>query len=698
MDLVSDPCGRRMVFRCGTDMTRASEGWPGGCVLRVSGHKVEADWKTAVLCLTLALSVGACAHTEPAGPADAAPPPQENVFAPEAGVGLPEADTEGEPVPAEPVGEESTATGAAPATFSEDELAEAIIRILSARRDKADAGPLAEALPLRLPRVVLYVLGEFARMGSKAQPYREQVERLLERPGESVRVAAATALGKMGDPAAVDRLLEALANDRSALVRAAAAGAVGELRESRGGEPLVVALDDPAPEVRQAAALALAQLKWGAAGSALARRLEVDRDGQVRELAAYALGEVGGTQWVAPLAWALVKDASSRVRLNAAEALGKVGAQGALDVLIAALADPDVHVRQAVVVALGRLGDARAVGPLEELLERSTKSGPEQLTARVWQALLKLASEDRETLWNLAVGRYRVGDLSRAREAGQVLVERYAAAQGTGGLWSATVLLGIIACDRNNGERAEPLLRQAVAELERGEVPEEEVSRLSRLFGVVGPLDEYLLERLAGVLAVAGRGKDALEVLDGLARQNPERAGHWWGCRHEVLVQLAEAGNWAVVDFYLKRAGQAGPDYGAGYHDRLVTLAQRADEALKGTPPGALVALWLAAPADVAGSLEPRLRARGQEVLAALVDSLEQPEVGVRQRAHALLRALSGQDLGFEPAGEPEARAAGVARWRTWLAGQPRAPAASAPPKPEEGPAGGQTTQGTAQE
>ncbi len=700
MDLVSDLCAPWGSLRCGSGMTHASEGWPGSCALRLSGRRVEADWKTSLLCLTLALLVGACAHTEAPDPADAASPPQENTSAPEADGGPGEADGAGHPVAAEPVGEESTETGAAPGAFSQDELAEAVIRILSARRDKADGGPLAEALALRLPRVERYVLGEFARMGPKAQPYREQVAGLLARTDESVRAAAATALGKMGDPAAVDGLLRALADDRSALVRRSAAGALGELRESRAGEALVAALDDPAPEVRQAAVLALAQLKWGAAGSALAHRLQVDGDAQVRELAAYALGELGATQWVAALARALAKDASSRVRLNAAEALGKVEAAGALDLLVTALEDRDVHVREAVVVALGRLGDPQAIAPLEKLLQRSTSSGPEQLAARTWQTLLKLTSEDRETLWNLAVGRYRAGDLGRAREASQELLRRFAAAPGAGELWSATVLLGIIACDRNNCEQAEPLLRQALAELERGAVPEEQVSGLSELFGVAGAPKEFLMERLAGVLAPAGREKDALEVLDELARQYPERAEHWWGRRHEVLAQLAEAGNWAVVDFYLKRASQAGPDYGGGYHGRLAALAQRADEALDGTPPQALVALWLGAPEDVAGSLEPRLRARRQDVLVVLVDALEDPEVGARRRAHELLLALSGQDFGFVPAGEPEARAAGVTRWRTWLAGQSRAPAAGGPTKPagRREPTDRQTTQSNAQE
>lgn len=59
-----------------------------------------------------------------------------------------------------------------------------------------------------------------------------------------------------------------------------------------------------------------------------------------------------------------------RVRRRAAGALGKLQDAGALDSLIIALHDRDLIVQQAVVGALGAIGDPRAIPPLEQLRPR----------------------------------------------------------------------------------------------------------------------------------------------------------------------------------------------------------------------------------------------------------------------------------------------------------------------------------------
>jgi len=643
-------------------------------------------WPVA-LCVTLVLLFSACTHSE-ADPATESPASAAGATSAPPGEG---------PATAQERSQDSADTTAPPRVFSEEEVAEAVVRILSARSDKADAGPLVEALALGLPRVELYVLAEFARMGPSVAEHREQVEQLLARPQESVRAAAAKALGKMGNPESVDPLLQVLAGDPSAAVRAASAQALGELRQPTAGKALVEALDDPAPEVRQAAVLAVAQLKWGAAGSALAGRLEVDRDVKVRELVAYALGELGGTQWVSALARALAGDSSPRVRLNAAEALGKVEARGELEVLVAALEDPDVHVREAVVVALGRMGDPGVIGPLEQLLTEATDSALDQLATTTWQTLLKVTSVDRQALWALASGRYRAGDHGRAQEACQRLIERFESTEGAEEVWSAGVLLGVIACERGNGDQAEVLVRRAVATLEQGGVPAERSKEMEELLGVKTSLKEFLMDRLAGALAGGGRGRSALEVWDGLVAEHPERAEYWWGRKYNVLVQMAEAGDWATVDLYLKGAAQAGPDYGGTYHDRLQALAQRATDTLDRMSVVSLVDLWLRALDDVADSLEPRIRAKGEEALTPLVDALERAEIGARRRAVGLLRSLSNQEFDFQPDGDSDARAAAVARWREWLAGRSEAPAVGTPPTTGE-PTDSQSTRSNAEE
>jgi HEAT repeat protein len=559
------------------------------------------------------------------------------------------------------------------AASGEVDVADVVIRSLSARKDKDDVGPLLPILALRLPRVDVYVLGEFARLGTQVAAYRPQVEALLDRPDESVRAACAKALGQMRDPAVSERLLGLLGSDPAAAVRAAAAEALGELQQPGSGPAVVQALSDPAPEVRQAAALAVAKLKWAAGAGAVASRLEMDRDVRVRELAASSLGELGGTQWADALAQALAKDPSSRVRLNAAEALGKVEARGALDVLIAGLDDPDIHVREAVVVALGRLGDSRAVAPLEELLGRVGTADTEPLATRTWQTLMRLVADDQSALRRLALARYRVGDRERAREAAQRLVDRFGSVEGGTEAWSGMVLLGVLASQRGNATPAEPLLRQALSSLDGGGVPAEQVRQLGEVLGVGGSLREYLEDQLVTALSASGRGREALAALDDMAKQDPAKGDRWWARRYEVLLQLAQAGEWPSVAFYLEGAAKSGAGHGGAYQKQLEELARQATEALDKMSSPELVGLWLRAADDVAASLEPRLRARGREVLAALVDALEAQDVRLRGRAVVLLRTLSGQSFAFDPEATPEERAAAVTRWRTWLEGVPTA-------------------------
>ena len=419
--------------------------------------------------------------------------------------------------------------------------------------------------------------------------------------------------------------------------------------------------------------MAVAKLKWAAGGSAVAGRLEMDRDVRVRELAAYALGELGGTQWADALAQALAKDPSSRVRLNAAEALGKVEARGAIDVLTVALDDPDVHVREAVVVALGRLGDARAVAPLEELLGRVGTAETEPLATRTWQTLMRLLADDQSALRQLAFARYRVGDRERAREAAQRLVDRFGGGEQPAQAWPGTVLLGVLSSQRGNPTQAEPLLRQALASLEAGSVPPEQVRQLGDVLGVGGSLKEYLQDQLVTALSAAGRGREALAALDDMAKPgarqptDPAKGDRWWARRYEVLLQLAQAGEWPTVAFYLTGVAKAGQGTPGAYQKQLEELTRQAAQALDTMSSAELVGLWLRAADDVAASLEPRLRARGREVLAALVDALEEQDVRLRGRAAVLLRALSGQSFAFDPEATPEERAAAVAHWRSWL-------------------------------
>lgn len=84
-----------------------------------------------------------------------------------------------------------------------------------------------------------------------------------------------------------------------------------------------------------------------------------------REMAAIALGEIGDPRAVGPLIQAVREGC---VRSGAATALGQIGG-AAVEPLIRALKDEDVGVRLIAASALGDTRDARAAEPLNQALK-----------------------------------------------------------------------------------------------------------------------------------------------------------------------------------------------------------------------------------------------------------------------------------------------------------------------------------------
>jgi len=128
-------------------------------------------------------------------------------------------------------------------------------------------------------------------------------------------------------------------------VRAEAARALGKLGDPRAVDPLIMLLADASPDLRSSVKDALADLghdKWKTL-------ISDDRDilGQ--------LGKCGDPAALAPLLRVL-GDYTARVRVQAAHALGVLGDPRAVDPLIAELADRDANVRKAVATALALLG------------------------------------------------------------------------------------------------------------------------------------------------------------------------------------------------------------------------------------------------------------------------------------------------------------------------------------------------------
>jgi HEAT repeat protein len=231
------------------------------------------------------------------------------------------------------------------------------------------------------------------------------IKALGYRRDRTVRKSAATALGEIGDPQAVDSLITALEDEDDYVCRAAAE-ALGQIGDARAVEPLVAAaVYNWDRGIREAAAKALRQIRDAHAVQLLIAALK-DQDWGAREKAGEALDRLGWKpdkseagaiycvmrgQWrkcasigapaVKPLIDALQRTSwGMPIDVERAEEMCRVLAQigaPAVEPLVSAFEKVQGKMRsspgqlwaraeecKAIVNTLGKIGDARAVEPL----------------------------------------------------------------------------------------------------------------------------------------------------------------------------------------------------------------------------------------------------------------------------------------------------------------------------------------------
>jgi HEAT repeat protein len=185
---------------------------------------------------------------------------------------------------------------------------------------------------------------------------------LLRDDDNYVRRKAAEALGKIGDPYALESLIKALLNDNDWRVRWGAAEAMGAIGDPSTVESLIYALEDDEWPVRWMAAKALGRIGDPRAVRPLIKALE--GDWPALWTVAEALGQLEDPHAVGPLV-AVLRDSYSDkyVQHTAVEALGQLG-EPVQKPLIILLRDGDEGARQRAIAALGQLGDVRNLAPL----------------------------------------------------------------------------------------------------------------------------------------------------------------------------------------------------------------------------------------------------------------------------------------------------------------------------------------------
>lgn len=247
----------------------------------------------------------------------------------------------------------------------------------------------------------------------------------------TTRSNAARQLGQTRDPRAVDALLHDL-HDADWRVRRNAAQALGVARDRRAVEPLIAALQDRSVTVQQRAAVALGRLRDPRALPALVEIVRSGR-GPLLESVTHALRKFGAAAIPALLTAldtmgedrtiddqqvdhrrlrvkmtellaatkhddalepiiAALDDRDMHVRCHAACALGQLGNRRAVAPLIAALERADLPLREAIARALGQLGDERAVAPLLQLLPAHDIDGPDEHVYRAVTSALQAIS------------------------------------------------------------------------------------------------------------------------------------------------------------------------------------------------------------------------------------------------------------------------------------------------------------------
>ncbi|MHA2001694.1 MAG: HEAT repeat domain-containing protein [Promethearchaeota archaeon] len=185
-----------------------------------------------------------------------------------------------------------------------------------------------------------------------------------------VRINALSALSHLGDPRAIDPIIELLQKEKDENVQQMAILALGPLGQNneRIIDPLIKFLSDPNPRVRQYAIVSLGQTHDPRIIEPLLKVIN-DKDPYVRQVCASSLSEIQDPKTITQFILRL-KDENEEIRETAARALGKLADVNAIPALIEALNDNNATVRDESCVALGQLSDSKAIKPLISIIKK----------------------------------------------------------------------------------------------------------------------------------------------------------------------------------------------------------------------------------------------------------------------------------------------------------------------------------------
>lgn len=188
----------------------------------------------------------------------------------------------------------------------------------------------------------------------------------LRSPDGDLRERTAAAIVQSGSREAA-REVAAILKEKDPDVRACALRVLGHLRATEVAGSVVPLLEDPVPSVRARAVTVLGLLGHREAAPKLAAALR-DGDEGVREAAAAALVDLRAVELVPEVVALLAPSQPMETRRVALKLLAHLGDPRAGPGILALLSEKDTALRQAAVVALGRVRAREAAEPLVNVL------------------------------------------------------------------------------------------------------------------------------------------------------------------------------------------------------------------------------------------------------------------------------------------------------------------------------------------
>lgn len=213
------------------------------------------------------------------------------------------------------------------------------------------------------------------------------IENLKNKNG-SIRRGAATALGMADDKRAVEPLIQSLQDD-DGLVRAESATSLGKINDASAVEPLIQALKDEDWQVQANAGRALVKIGEVSTDS-LIKALDNDNN-SIKRGAALALGGIRDPRAVEPLIASFQKS-DHDVRLAIGNALASINQTCAVEPFLQILQDENAgdEMRSDSAMALGKMGDERAIEPLLQAMNEKESSELKLCAAKALKAISKM--------------------------------------------------------------------------------------------------------------------------------------------------------------------------------------------------------------------------------------------------------------------------------------------------------------------